>query len=158
MPLSGGLLLTIPAALIFWMSRLWIYLKISRNKSQATKDFRAAVGELDTFYAGINTKYDLRAADPLKALGELDQKRLALLFTADNLNQTINHLSEGQGIEYLDEPLEIGLQINRNRSGDVICRRVARLPEMQETTANRYRQTNSTNSGHDRTVPASNAS
>lgn len=143
--ISIGILLTIPTALIFWSSQLWNYLKLSRQKSLATRDFRAAVLALDAFYAEINNRYDLRAADPLKALGELNQKRQALLYSAENLRQTINHLSEGQGLEYLaNAKLQIEIEVAQiNHELDRVISFAAsasRLTELQESlTANRVR-------------------
>jgi len=92
---------TIPVMAIVWISRMIVYLTQFYKKKKMTTRFRENVSGLDEFYAALNEKYNLQAADPVKAMKELAQKYRTLEMSAGNLRETIAALSEGKGLEYL---------------------------------------------------------
>ncbi len=93
---------TVPVMILVWTLRLSVFLMQCSKKGRATAIFRQQVGRMDKFYADLNTQYDLRAADPVKALEESIQWHKALEMSAKNLKDTINTLSEGKGLEELN--------------------------------------------------------
>jgi uncharacterized protein YhaN len=102
-PVTDVLPYTIPIMAVIWLVRVGTYIFHFMKKKVVTRAFRNSVGAVDKFYADLNTEYDLQAADPIKGLVELLQRRQALELSAENLRQAIDALSEGKGLEYLNE-------------------------------------------------------
>jgi len=94
---------TIPVMVLVWLFRTGVYITQFYRKRKSTTLFREAVSRLDALYESLNEKYKLQAADPVRALEEALQRHQALLISAENLRNTINVLSEGQGLDYLNK-------------------------------------------------------
>jgi uncharacterized protein YhaN len=80
-----------------------VYLNFYFKKKKAAAVFHEQVSELDALFAGLNEKYNLKAADAIRGLEEAVQRKEALEISSQNLQNTIEALSEGKGIEYLDQ-------------------------------------------------------
>lgn len=93
---------TIPVMALVWLFRLAVYLIQYSRKKKAAVVFREAVSRLDVFYEGLNLTYNLKAADPVRGLEEAIQRRQSLLGSAENLRNTLEALSEGKGLDYLN--------------------------------------------------------
>jgi DNA repair exonuclease SbcCD ATPase subunit len=139
------ILFAIPVITTIWLLRTWIYYSLAQKKKLATELFRKEVAGLDAFYADLNTRFDLKAADPIKAIEELHLRREHLLMSAENLRRTIDHLSNEKGVDYLinvKKQLEIEVaSINAELMPVVpFAPAAARLPELKENlTARRVR-------------------
>lgn len=81
-----------------WAGCFALYMYRIRGKKGATVHFRKVNARLNSFYADLNNFYDLKSADPVKALTELDSRRQALEMTIQNLRGTIAMLSDSQGL------------------------------------------------------------
>lgn len=81
-----------------WSGCLGMYFYRIRGKKEATTHLRKVNARLNSFYADLNNFHDLKSADPVKALIELDGRRQALELTIQNLRHTIDMLSDSQGI------------------------------------------------------------
>lgn len=138
-------LLSIPVITAIWLVRIWMYYGLARKKKQATESFRREVAGLDAFYADLNSRFELKAADPIKAMEELHLRREHLLMSAENLRRTIDHLSEDKGVDYLinvKKQLEIEVaQMNAELMPVIsFAPAAARIAELKENlTARRVR-------------------
>jgi uncharacterized protein YhaN len=94
---------SIPVMAVVWLSRMAVYLTFFRKKKTATAVFREQVSRLDEFYSQLNKQYKLKAADPIKVLGEMSQRQEALEISAENLRNTIDVLSESKGLDHLNK-------------------------------------------------------
>jgi len=94
---------TIPLMGLIWLFRAGVYFVRFRRKKTATILFREAVTKLDNLYQYLNDKYHIQAADPVKALEDNIQRRKSLILGVENLTETIHALSEGKGLEYLNQ-------------------------------------------------------
>ncbi len=92
---------SIPVMALVWLSQMGVYLSQYFNKKKATAVFRDSVTEMDQFYAELNQKYGQQAADPIRTLQEIVQRRQALEISAENLRNTIDALSENKGLDHL---------------------------------------------------------
>lgn len=88
---------------VVWLTRTGTYLSRIFRKKQATTLFREKTASLNRFYANLNATYDLKAADPIKAINEILARKEFLDSTAKNFNDTIALLSDDKGLEHLIE-------------------------------------------------------
>lgn len=100
-----------------WLVKTGVYLYQGRKKKMATMVFRERVASLNEFYTVLNNSYDIKAADPIKTLQEALFRKQAVDMSILNLKGTIDLLSEGKGLAYL-ETIKVKLeteiaQINR---------------------------------------------
>lgn len=136
---------TIPVMTLIWVVGMSAYLSCFRRKKKATTIFRGKVAEMDGFYAELNDRCNLKAADPIKAIHEQITRRQTLGLSAENLAGRVDLLSDGKGLEHLAEvkrQLEAEVaQINKEFAPLVefasVAGQVAELKE--ELTAKRVR-------------------
>jgi hypothetical protein len=137
--------IAIAALSVFWLVRLIGYIIQGVAKMRATAEFRRQVAQMDDFYAEINDRYNISSADPIAAMEEMQHRRQVLEFSAANLQGTIDHLSEGKGLDYLTQ---VKTQLEQevallNKELDPLTRyatEVGKLPDMkEEITAKRVR-------------------
>lgn len=81
-----------------WTGCLGMYLYRIRGKKEATSHLRKVNARLNSFYADLNNFYDLKSADPVKSLTELDNRRQALELKIQSLRETIAVISDNKGI------------------------------------------------------------
>jgi uncharacterized protein YhaN len=91
-----------------WVIRFIVYATQSGKRTKTAAAFRRLVARLDGFYDDINTRYALKAADPIKSLEERLRWKQALEMSRENLHSTIDVLSEHRGLPYL---LDVKTQI-----------------------------------------------
>jgi len=128
---------TVPAMILVWASRLSVYLIQISKRKRATAIFRNQVMRIDKFYAEVNAEYNLKAADPVKSLEESIQWHRALEMSAQNLQETIDTLSEGKGLGELNKikaQLEIEVaQLNKELAPLTgFAASAAKLPDLKE--------------------------
>lgn len=92
---------SIPIMTLVWVGGIISYLSYFRKKKKATVQFRQKVSEMDSFYAELNHRCNLMAADPIKAAYELLNNKQSLEFHAANLKGRIDLLTDGEGMEHL---------------------------------------------------------
>ena len=99
---------TVPVMGLVWVIRFIVYATQSGKRSKTAVAFRRLVTRLDGFYEEVNTRYGLKAADPVKSLEEQIRWKQALEMSLGNLRNTIDVLSENRGLPYL---LDVKTQI-----------------------------------------------
>ncbi len=92
---------TIPMMTLVWAGGLISYLSYCKKKKKATVIFRSKLAELDYFYADLNDRFNLRAADAIKGIYNQIARRENLLIHAENLQGRIELLTDGNGLEHL---------------------------------------------------------
>ena len=137
---------TIPVMVLVWIIRTGFYLEYIRAKKKATAFFRRQATRLDAMYADLNAIYDLRSADPIKAMLELASRRQTLELHFDNLKRTLALLSDDQGMPYLVKNKEqLELEVVRINTELAPLAKFAALPPIlpdlrQESTVKRVRR------------------
>ena len=98
-------------------------------------------------YADLNAIYDLRSADPIRAMRELASRRQTLELHLDNLKSTLALLTDDQGMPYLvknKEQLELDV-VRINTELGPLAKFAGLAPTMpdlrQDLTARRVRRT-----------------
>jgi len=86
---------------LVWVLKSISYTIMVSRKKKATKTFRSEMAKLDAYYAELNDTYQLGAADPIKAMYELVNRRQAIEMSIENVRGTINLLSDGKGLDHL---------------------------------------------------------
>ncbi len=102
-PVGAFIPYLLPVMVGAWVVQMTSYLVFYNRKKAATKVFRRQLEGLDQFYNELNDTYNLKAADPVKAIFEQATRRDALMISLDNLSQTIDVLSDQQGMAGLSE-------------------------------------------------------
>ncbi|MEZ5360187.1 MAG: AAA family ATPase [Candidatus Zixiibacteriota bacterium] len=139
------ILYSIPVMAVIWLVRLGSYVFKLFAKQNATRQFRNSVAALDAFFAEINEKYELKAADPIEELEERIQRVQYLGMSSDNLHATIGHLSDDKGMEFLtQQKLEIEGEVARLNAEMAplvqFAASATRLPQVkEEATAKKVR-------------------
>lgn len=94
---------TLPAVLLVWIIRLFSYIFFIRSKRQATRLFRSEMSQFDSYCSEINSRFHLKAADPIRAIAKATARHSALGSMAKNLKKTIGLLTQEKGLEFMKE-------------------------------------------------------
>lgn len=136
---------TLPAVVIVWVIRLVSYIFHYRGKRKATNLFRADLSQFDSYCAEINERFNLKAADPIRAIATTTARHTALESMAANLKKTIGLLTQNGGLSQMKEiTKEIKREIGE-LNGELVplikyASEVTRLSEIgEELTARKVR-------------------